>query len=157
MHWSKVRPWQDRFWDNVQIGSSDDCWPWTGGADPRGYGKASVGGQKWKRAPRVSWELTNGPIPDGLSVLHRCDHPPCVNPAHLFLGTLAENNADKVAKGRCPKGEGHYAAKLTAMDVRAVRYAVVMCGAAYRPLARALGVSVQGISNMVNRISWRSA
>lgn len=157
MHWSKVTPWQDRFWTSVENRGGEGCWPWIGGKDDRGYGKASVGGQKWKRAPRVAWELTNGPIPDGLHVLHRCDNPPCVNPAHLFLGTNRDNHADKVAKGRQARGErcGHN--KLTEDDVVAIRYAVVVCGARQRELSRALGVSAQTVCNVVNRSSWREA
>lgn len=66
---------------------------------------------------RVAWELVNGPIPGGLHVLHRCDNRKCQNPAHLFLGTNSDNIADKVAKGRAPKGADNAASKLTAEQI----------------------------------------
>jgi len=62
---------------------------------------------KHRTAHRVAYELAFGNIQDGMQVLHRCDNPPCVNPAHLFLGTNADNVADKVAKGRQARGDGH--------------------------------------------------
>jgi hypothetical protein len=77
------------------------CWPWTGSCTRHGYGKLSA----TEVAHRVAWELTNGPIPSGLCVLHRCDNPPCCNPAHLFLGTRSDNVADMVAKGRAAVGD----------------------------------------------------
>jgi HNH endonuclease len=67
----------------------------------RGYGLQKFRG-KTRLAHRVAWMLANGEIPDGLCVLHRCDNPPCVNVDHLFLGTHADNVADKMAKGRHP-------------------------------------------------------
>jgi len=83
------------------------CLEWTGTTDKDGYGRFQVNG-KTTRTHRVAWTLANGPIPDGLHVLHHCDNPPCgeTEPTegypegHLFLGTVADNMADKIAKGR---------------------------------------------------------
>jgi hypothetical protein len=87
-------------------------------------------------AHRRAWELTHGPITDGLHCLHHCDHPPCCNPSHLFLGAPADNVADMVAKGRqargdrsgsrlyperLARGEGHYRARVTDAQVVAIR------------------------------------
>lgn len=103
--WNKgVRqPVSVRFWAKVDKRGSDECWPWTANRDGDGYGQLTVleGDRRTtEKAQRVSWRLANGPIPDGMLVLHRCDNPPCVNPAHLFLGTHRDNVADCDAKGR---------------------------------------------------------
>lgn len=81
----------------------DGCWLWNGQIGKRGYGMIGVPkryGPRIQYAHRVSWRLHRGEIPDGLSVLHRCDNPKCVNPDHLFLGTAGDNIRDCVAKGR---------------------------------------------------------
>jgi hypothetical protein len=90
---------EDRFWSKVQ--RSDGCWLWTGASTWQGYGLIHHHGRRGMvSVHRLSWTIANGGIPAGLQVLHRCDNPPCVNPDHLWLGTNADNIADKLAKGR---------------------------------------------------------
>lgn len=79
------------------------CWLWTGVTDKDGYGLVDWEGRK-QGSHRVSYVLTNGPLPDGQFVMHKCDNPPCGNPAHLGSGTNAENLADMASKGRARGG-----------------------------------------------------
>jgi hypothetical protein len=94
-----------RFWSKVDAsGGNDSCWPWTAAVNHErgGYGQFKIGlpEKKTIRTNRMAWILARGDIPDGLHVLHQCDNPPCCNPAHLFLGTIQDNNRDMAAKGR---------------------------------------------------------
>lgn len=79
------------------------CLKWPGSTDKFGYGRMHFRG-KYSQAHRDSWELAHGPIPPGKCVLHSCDYPPCVDDAHLFLGTKTDNAADRDSKGRQAKG-----------------------------------------------------
>ena len=92
----------ERLWVRVDKRGPDDCWLWIGRLRSDGYARLRVSSKGEERilAHRATWEEVNGPVPDGLCVLHRCDVRHCVNPAHLWLGTQTENIADMDAKGR---------------------------------------------------------
>jgi hypothetical protein len=118
-----VRPLHLRFWEKVQKGGDDDCWVWTGAlVGVMGYGQTTVRNRLRRYAHRVAYELAHGPVPADLYVLHHCDNPRCVNPAHLFLGTILDNTRDMLAKGRGNKArgerQGHH--KLAESEVRAI-------------------------------------
>lgn len=96
---NRRRPLADRLWSFVDRSSFDACWEWRGDRNESGYGRIYIN-RKARRAHRVAYETAVGPIGTGLVVMHSCDNPPCINPAHLSLGTPIDNVADAVAKGR---------------------------------------------------------
>lgn len=149
----------DRFWSKVKVGPENECWPWQASVSRKGYGKFGRGGKGagWVEAHRISYELTNGEIPDGMHVCHRCDNRLCVNPNHLFLGTPADNIADKVAKGRhrwrTHPGEKNGRAVLSEGQIAAIRSRYV-AGSTRAALAAEYGVSWTHIQRIVSGQAW---
>jgi Flp pilus assembly pilin Flp len=137
------------------------CVEWTGWRDPHGYGLAKVGPgtQGRARAHRVVWKEANGPIPDGMCVLHRCDNPSCVNVDHLWLGTVAENNRDRSLKGRSShrsvnRGVAHGQARLTEETVLNIRKRYAAGDRRRKAIAASVGVSVGTVRAVIDRQSW---
>lgn len=127
-----------------------ECWLWDTGT--RDYARISVGGRV-RLAHRVAYELAHGAVPPGLFVLHRCDNKPCVNPAHLFVGTQQQNLDDAKAKGRTRRGERHWNVKLSAADVREIRRRRAQ-GERIDALAEFFGVAKSSISRVANNKQW---
>ena len=143
--------------------SASGCWEFTGKFGADGYGKLKRDG-KTVRAHRAFYEALVGPIPRGLLVCHRCDNPKCVNPAHLFCGTVLDNERDKDAKRRRPppwwvlhpelalRGVKNPASKLTLAQVAEIRRP----GAGTNELARKFGVNRTTIQRVRSGKNWRS-
>jgi hypothetical protein len=148
------------FWAKVEQRADDECWPWIGSYRTQGYGQIQY--QRVNRlAHREAWRLTHGDVPDGLLVCHTCDVKGCCNPAHLFLGTNADNSADMVTKGRQnttePKararGGSHGKAKLTENQVLAMR-ADRNAGMSWRALGRQYGISHMQAKRICEGLNW---
>ncbi|HYE57813.1 MAG TPA: HNH endonuclease signature motif containing protein [Rhodothermales bacterium] len=131
-----------RFWRKVE--KTETCWLWRGARLPTGYGHIRVGGDQYTH--RYSYILHYGPIPKGMHVCHRCDNPSCVNPAHLFLGTPADNMHDRDAKGR---GRG----VINPDTVRAIRRAVP-AAPSLSQVARQFGTSAAVVKRIVEGKTW---
>ena len=159
----------DRFWSKVDKRRDDECWPWKAGRLHFGHGAYTVKHGKQDRSHRIAWTLTNGPIPNGLCVLHRCDNPPCCNPAHLFLGTKTDNAKDRDSKNRQarglrsgrhtmphrnPVGERNGRAKINASIVEEIKE-LRAAGLTLVSIAADYGISASNVSRIVRGQSWR--
>jgi len=129
----------ENFWKGVAKhagqGPLGECWEWQRSTVTGGYGKFGLN-HKFYRSHRMAYKLAYGADPGELCVLHKCDNPPCCNPAHFFLGTKKDNALDRAAKRRAPVGDEHWSrkhpekvargesqggVKVTIADVRAIR------------------------------------
>lgn len=152
--WTHGTP-EERFWRKTEKAAPDECWMWTGGGH-KFYGSFLIGGRGAPRklAHRFSYELHKGPIPDGMLVMHICDNPRCVNPAHLKLGTPKQNMEDMFAKGRqrpvAHRGEKNGFAVLTEDVVRVIRASQLPTTV----LAKALGVSEGAVRDVRKGRTW---
>lgn len=155
---------RSRFWRNVNKDGPTPthrpelgpCWLWVAGKFSDGYGCAytqTKGHRHNARAHRVAWEMMRGEIPDGFSVCHHCDNPPCVNPDHLFPAPPKANTGDALAKGRMSMGERHTTARISEADAREIlrrRHA----GESNRKIAVRFGVSPTHVSAIANGKRW---
>lgn len=157
-----------RFREKFIPANPDKCWPWIAWRDDDGYGGIKIR-QRSYRAHRIAYFLYYGTDPQDKEVCHRCDYPPCVNPAHLFLGTTLDNIKDKIAKGRAATGtkNGRYThpestvrgervstAQLTESDVREILLAL-RNGSGLTELGRKYGVCKQAIYSIREGKTWK--
>ncbi len=142
----------EMLWENVQ--KSDGCWLYTGSLHRQGYGMISIPGMGDVLVHRIVWRLVVGEIPTGMQVLHRCDNPQCCNPDHLFLGTIQDNMADMVSKGRHAHGERSGAAKLKEADVIAIRK-MLRRGDSHRAISKLFGVTTGPIHDIAHNKTWK--
>ena len=150
---------EKRFWDKVNILTSDECWNWLAADRGNGYGAFKFRDTIWG-AHRVAWTFTNGEIPKGLLVCHSCDNRGCCNPNHLFLGTYKDNVADMINKGRGSipqpnnKGELHSQNILTNEDVLEIRRRYFSGNTTYRKLGKEFNVDHSQIGHIIKGRAW---
>jgi hypothetical protein len=144
-----------RFWSKVDKNKPDKCWEWKSYRFKKGYGGFQLRTHN-TAAHRVSWVINFGNIPDGFCVCHKCDNPSCVNPNHLFLGTVAENNKDRAKKGRSAdtNGERNPAAKLKNELIPIIREKSER-GLSQRKIAKEFGVGKSTIARIIHKTHWR--
>lgn len=153
------KPLKERFLEKILIG--DGCWLWTGGLSSKGYGQLTIGSKYSKEFPkknltasRVAWEVFNGPIPDGLCVLHDCDEPACVRIDHLFIGTNDDNSKDAVSKGRMQHGINRHNAILNDAIVVEIRR-LARSGLSQILIGLNLGFTRDTVAKVVQRKNWK--
>ena len=146
-----------KFWANTLVKSPDDCWEWQLCKNDDGYGMFSHRGRT-VGAHKISWIIHNGAIPQGLCVCHSCDNPGCVNPKHLFVGTHAENMADRNRKGRARggslPGELSPSSKFSTEAVLTMRR-LYTNGVLQRVIAERYNTSQPVVSGIVTHRYWR--
>lgn len=149
------RSLKDRLAEYSQVNEVSGCREWVRHINADGYGMLWLNGGA-KRTHRAAWIAEHGAIPDGMHVLHKCDNRKCINLEHLFLGTNADNVADKVAKNRQGRpnirGEQMGQSKLTDAKVRLIR--LLPRSISNSRWAKEFGVSIMAISSARNRKTW---
>jgi hypothetical protein len=152
-----------RLLEQIEPNPDTDCWVWQGNKNAKGYGRLSYyrsGKTRYLLAHRVSYALRYRQDPGSMCVCHTCDNPACVNPEHLFLGTVGDNNRDAFKKGRNKtvgeypkKGVNNPIARYTEAQIKEMRR-LYNDGATVRDLVAKFGGSRGGIYAIVNYINW---
>jgi hypothetical protein len=145
----------NRFWRKAIIKDKDSCWEWIGAKNRKGYGTIYFDG-KVRKAHRVSYVLTYGDILGDLCVLHKCDNPSCVNPNHLFIGTVKDNSDDMILKERDyhPEGELQPISKLKEKDVYEI-IELIKNNYSYPYIGKLYDVSPNTINAIANGFTWK--
>lgn len=139
--------------ENNTFYSPDGCWIWTGAVNYQGgYGRLVH--NFIRGVHRISFTLFKGPIPPGKFVCHTCDNPICYNPDHLWLGTNAENMADKIKKGRDKTGEDHPMAKITESQAKNVK-GLLSIGLKPKLISKCRNISLRTIYGISSGKTWR--
>lgn len=153
-HHSRRFPSEDERWAKfVTPGMPGECWRWEGALNPSGYGTFRLGGRQM-RASKAALIRAGIPVPDGACVLHRCDNPPCVNPAHLYVGDRKQNAIDCSARGRTNKsgrGEKHWASRYSDAEQDSWRERAA-AGESFKSIARSSGAHPSHVSRVVRGI-----
>lgn len=165
----RIAPPIERIRRRLVVNEATGCHEFTGYRNRGDYGVIGIDGQA-RLVHRVMWELTHGPIPDGLNVLHRCDNRPCCFGGHLYLGTQQQNVRDMFERGRgewargdqhwlrrtpgLRRGERHPMSKLRREDATAIRERYALGGVSQREIAEAYNVSTATVSRVVCGASW---
>lgn len=149
---------KNRLFNGISVNNSTGCWEWNKTKNNHGYGQLTVN-KKTAFAHRLSYELFNGEIPNGSQVLHKCDNPSCINPAHLSIGTASDNMRDCYNRGRSKlkpnsmPGTQNPSAKLNATDVLEIRK-LLKNGHRQHKIAKLFGISQSNVSDIKRGVIW---
>lgn len=149
------KPIHERFWKRVK--KTDGCWLWTGHVGKHGYGQITIN-ESSCTVHRVSWRLHFGFIPEGMCVCHHCDTRLCIKPDHLFLGTVQDNIADMVKKGRSKivkTSNRRVQYKLNEQDVNKIRDLLKEGNLYQREIAKMFGVTQTNIGLIKRGKTWK--
>lgn len=156
------RNFLESFWKKVDVRGPDECWVWLAARYHDDYGLVGIrnqGRSTTMRAHALSLILATGEDANGRFALHRCDNPPCCNPAHLYWGDQKRNIADMDQRGRgrrpVHRGATHPRAKLTDDNVRYIRGRYATGAVSQQALADEFGVHQTIVSDIVRRVTWR--
>jgi hypothetical protein len=146
---------EERFWRHIDKRGQDECWEWQSAKNKDGYGRF-IFDKKNKSVHRISWEISNGAIPDGRCVLHTCDVRSCVNPKHLHLGTKHDNSQDMVSRGRSTTNNFRWKPKLNLQIANDIREKYSMQMFSPYKLAEEYSVSRTTIYQVIHNEIWVS-